>query len=220
MIFLFLTPVLITEFKLVYSDTVAYHVLGSPSHRIYLATVGMSITIGSILAWIAKAKHAMLVVASILLFFNLYEVKQREKIWEFGTNEIRDSVMRLRDIRPSFPENSTAVFVNFPLPEGFFRPFMNVYYNLQDVEIVSLKKIDPKLPDPEEFDVDVNRYYYGFIRGKKKVYDISDSVRTLMSLAYSYKKGDESARRLYREEYEQLAIELNTIIPRIEQGEK
>lgn len=218
MMFLFLTPILILygDFKLSSTDFTAYHVLGSPSHRIYLATIGMSIFLGS--AIISLNKRPIIISAALLLIgFNIYEVSQRENIWEGGTSEIKDSGYRLKSLKQSFPEQSIIVFVNFPLPEGFFEPYMKVYHDLNEVTTLSLKKIDPKLPDPQQFDIPADRSYFGFIRGKKGIYDISDSIKVLMATALNYQKAtDELIKENYRKEYEQLAVELNTIIPRIE----
>lgn len=198
------------------TDFPAYHVLGNPSHRIYLATIGMSIFLSSAIIGLNK-RYIIIFLALLLLVFNMYEVEQRENIWESGTSEIKDSGYRLKSLKQSFPEHSIIVFMNFPLPEGFFEPYMKVYYDLNEVTAISLKKIDPKLPDPQQFDIPADRSYFGFIRGKKGIYDISDSMKVLMATALNYQKAtDELIKETYRKEYEQLAVELNTIIPRIE----
>lgn len=199
-----------------FAEFASYHVLGSPSHRIYLATIGMSIFLGSAIISLNKGP-IIIFVALLLLGFNIYEVRQRENIWEGGTSEIKDSGYRLKSLKQSFPEHSIIVFVNFPLPEGFFEPYMKVYHDLNEVTTLSLKKIDPKLPDPQQFDIPADRSYFGFIRGKKGIYDVSDSIKVLMTTALNYQKAtDEFIKENYRKEYEQLAVELNTIVPRIE----
>lgn len=136
MMLLFLIPVTTLEgkFKLP-SDTNVYYLLGSPSHRIYLATVGMSFFAGSILTGLAKKKRFAIVLILLLLMFNIYKVRQREVLWESGTAEIKDSVSKLMKLKPSIPEHSTLLFINFPLSTGFFKPFIKVYYNLEDVKV-------------------------------------------------------------------------------------
>lgn len=85
-----LTPVLaLGDFKIVSPETDPYYLLASPSHSIYLASIGMSLFVGSVVAGVyeilvtghKKLVANMIMVALIVVFVvaGCYENWQREK---------------------------------------------------------------------------------------------------------------------------------------------
>lgn len=212
MLFLFLSPVLaLGDFKLA-SLRIFHALLSSPSHRIYLATIGMSIFMSSLLIGFGKIrgmKKYIILAGLLLIGFNIYEVRGRENIWEHGASRFEEAALRLKSLKPSLPENSTIVFINFPQRAGFFDPYIKVYYDLNEVTTITLNVIHLELP--EEFEVDLKKNYSGFIMSKGVIYDVSNSIKDLMSIILLYQQQtDDLSREKYREMYKQLAIELNT----------
>lgn len=178
MMLLFLTPLLILgNLEPVSSDVFTYHLLNSPSHRIYLASIGMAIFVSSFVLSIVKEARTKTLIVFITLSifsFNVFELRQREKLWESGTSEIKDSVFKLKKLKPRLPDHSEILFIDFPLPSAFFEPCIKLYYELNDVRTVSvLWKRGTEFPNPKDNNIDVSKKYFVFLRSRNSVSEIS-----------------------------------------------
>lgn len=225
MTFLFLTPVLILgNFVLALQDSPVYYLLGSPSHRIYLASVGMSIFMASLLVRVYE-KMAFrvrpliqplvpVIMLIIVVGFNSYETWQREKVWGFASEGIKDELYRLKGAKVALEEGSTVGLVNFQMPEGFLWPMLKVYYDLKEVTVIPLNSVPTKLP---EGPISPDGNYALFVKGKKEVHDLSKPFNEMLLNAYRYQNSRNAAEReSYSREYNVQAINLNQAILNID----
>lgn len=225
--FLFLIPVLIVEdFALATVDH-SINLLRSPSHRIYFASIGISILLGCVLVWLyemqkggAFAKYAALGILATVLGFNIYHVWQREKIWEINSKDIQSCLYSLKSGKSSFPNGSIVVVVNFPLSRGFLEPIFKVYYDLKEITVLNMKFIPDELPENPAL---VGDYYAPFFKGnillvmgKEKMYDLSNRFNDLLITAnHQFSSLDANSKMRYRREYRDKAAEINRIIMKI-----
>lgn len=226
MMLLFLIPVLmLADFKIASSNIDPYYLLASPSHRIYLASIGMSIFISSIVASFYKATIAnnkriaanTIVAVSIVALVGLgcYENRQRERIWGPAADGAERIVYGIKKLKPILPENSIVGIGNFKsFSTGFLMPMLKVYYDLQEIIV-----LEP--PDFYEYLVypvtpsDVNRHVF-FVAGQKGVYDLTDSVRELLNKRLQYDQaGNPLERERLYEEWRNLALYLNYRVTRL-----
>lgn len=227
-LFLFLAPVLILgNFKEATIDEPTY-LLASPSHRIYLASIGVSIFMGGIISWLYGSKilkkelftkSAVFAILLILMGQNIYQIWQREKIWDTASKDNKSALYNLKSGKPSLHEGSIVVVVNFPMSRGFLEPMLKIYYDLKEITVLNTYSIPEELPDNP---ASAGGYYAPFfkgdmllIMGKTKMYDLSNRYKVLLSAASSYYNSKDAADRgKYRSEYVNLAEELNQVIIR------
>lgn len=224
MMFLFITPVLILrDFTLPSVGKPIHYLLMSPSHRIYFASIGMSVFMGSVLVWIYEimasrkkllAKTFIGVIALLVLGFNVYETHSREKIWSLGVMDMKDGLYGMMDKRPGLNEGSIVGLINFPMSEGFLWPMLKVYYGLKEVTVIPMNSVPTKLPDAL---VSPDGNYALFAKGKKEVYDLSKPFNEMLLKAYRYQNSrDIAERESYSREYNVQAINLNQTILNID----
>ena len=224
MIFLFLAPVLILgKFTLPSVDKPIHYLLGSPSHRIYMASMGMSIFMGSVLVWIYEimasrkellAKTFIGVIALLVIGFNVYETHSREKIWSLGVKDLKDALYGMMDKRPGLNEGSVVGLINFPMSEGFLWPMLKVYYDLKEITVIPLESVPAKLPEAL---ISPDGNYALFVKGIKEVYDLSKPFNEMLLKAYRYQNSRDAAEReSYSREYNVQAINLNQAILNID----
>lgn len=220
MTFLSLTPLLILsgEPKLATPDNI-YHILGSPSHRIYLASTGMSMFLGSIiLSFYEKLntkKEIIIIVVLFMLSFNIRSVWLREQLWDIGTTRIKESVYNLRKVKPYFSEGSVVVTINFPMSGVFLEPILKIYYDIKDVRVTPMKYIPTELADGVAA---FGKRYELFLKGDtlliggslSEINDLSEPFKELLSKAYSYHNTTDQLEKMeYKREYIALAGRLN-----------
>lgn len=228
-LFLFLAPVLILgNFKVATIDEPMY-LLASPSHRIYLASIGMSIFMGGIITGLYESKllkkelftkSAAFAILLILMGQNIYQVWQREKIWDMAAKDNKIVLYGLKKDKLDFSDGSIVVVINFPMSRGFLEPMLKVYYDLKEITVLNIYSIPTELPDNP---ASVGGYYAPFFKGdmllvmgKMKMYDLSDRFKILITAASSYYDSNDAAdRKRYRSEYVNLAAELNQIILKV-----
>lgn len=230
MTFLFLTPLLILdELKLATLDNI-YYILGSPSHRIYLATTGMSMFLGSIILWFYERVNAkkeilikvtFLVIALFILSFNIRSVWFREQLWNIRTANIKESLHNLRKAKPYFPEGSILVTIDFPVSGVFLEPILKMYYEIKDVRVAPMKYIPMELADNvAAFGENYELFLKGndlLIRGRdNEIYDLSEPFKELLSKADGYHNTiDQLKKMVYKREYIALAVRLNQDISKL-----
>lgn len=217
MMFLFLTPVLsLGDFTLFSAGKPVHFLLGSPSHRIYLASMGMCMLTGSIIAvihenakktWISRIA---IVALLILLAINIYETRYREEAWDKATAEIRNTIYSLQEKRPALNEGCILVVVNAPMSEGFLWPMFKTYYNLNNVTVIPSSDVSTEIPDIVFSRTDD---YFFFVKGKNEVYDLSGPFRELLAKVEQHNYSRVPTEKMkYREEYRMKAVNLNQMI--------
>lgn len=225
---LFLTPLLILGYLRLATPDYPQYLLASPSHRIYLASVGMSIFVGSIITWLTHitsrkrtfwVKAVAPVVLTTILGINIYETRQREKIWDTSTSDIKDSVYSLKKSKLHIPDGSVIVGINFPMSGGFIEPMLKLYYDLKEVTYFHKKELPEELPiNPLSFG---NEYTLFFKKGNillvrgsdTNIYDFSRQFYRLSEIAINYRNSSDIEQQAkYYQEYRIVATGLNQYI--------
>jgi hypothetical protein len=139
-------PVLIlTDFKLATEYGNTYLLLVSPSHRIYLASVGAALLGGGVLrsieTFISKrfpgfAALAVTLLLSGIVLGNALLVRERDQLWEATGNEVRDAVTALLSCKQQVGEGSQFGLINFPGSRGFQTPMIKLYLGISDFTIL------------------------------------------------------------------------------------
>lgn len=226
MTFLFLTPLLILgELKLATTDNI-YYILGSPSHRIYLATTGVSMFLGSIILWLYERLNAkkeiitkviLLGVACFILSFNISSVWFREQLWQAGTTDIRESLYNLRKIKPYFPEESVIITISYPMSRPFIEYMLKMYYDIEKINVIPMKYIPTELADNiaasgKNYELFLKGDALIIKKGDNEINDLSEPFKELLSKAYSYHNTIDALEKIkYKSEYIALARHLNQL---------
>lgn len=141
-----LLPVLvITELKPVGEFSDPSLVLVSPSHRIYLASVGAALLAGGVLAgletlvgrpWPRCAKVAVPVVLCGVVLLGAYLVRERDRLWEGVGERSRAAYRGLVPYRGQVAEGSQIGLIYFPGSSGFTSPMVRLALHLDQVSML------------------------------------------------------------------------------------
>ena len=180
-------PVLITtNFRIPtrYSDP--YLVFASPSHRIYLASVGTALLGGGLLRSIeilfGKYFQRISTVAIVLLLAgvvtgNAYLVRERDQLWETMGNRAKNAFNGLQHYRQQVGEGSLIELAFFP-GGGFVGPMAKMSLDINDATIQKDVYIG-KILDPEILSKAEKSFLFVFGRDGH-VYDKSQQYRQLL----------------------------------------
>jgi hypothetical protein len=141
-----LLPVLvITDLKLVTKYSKHYLLLLSPSHRIYLASVGVALFGGGILRSIEALlnknlpRYAIVVVVMLLsgiVIGNAILVRERNQLWKFVGVSSRAGVKGLLAYRNQVEEGSQIGLINFPGGRGFTTPMFKICVGVNNITML------------------------------------------------------------------------------------
>ena len=182
-----LMPMLVLrDFKLATEQNLI-HLLSSPSHRIYFASIGLALIGGGVLRSLETVlKHYSLkgtpLVITLLLLgaicFNAMEVRGRDLMWESEGDAIHLRLLELLDHRERIVEDGFVGLVNFPGSRGFLNPMLKVYFNLNNINTEQVIHVG-MTNDPEKLKRAEKSAL--FVMGNDlKVYDLSDQVKDLL----------------------------------------
>jgi len=186
-----LLPVLVLkDFKLAtYQDPI--HLLSSPSHRIYLASIGLALLAGAVLRsfysvllrrYSAKgAGFAITAMLAAIVCFNASEVRERDVLWETEGDAIHLRLVQLLDHRDRIVEDGFVGLSNFPGSRGFLNPMLMVYFNLNSITTETVLHVG-STSDPEKLRR-AERSSFFVMGNDLRLYDLSDDVRTLLLLS-------------------------------------
>jgi hypothetical protein len=211
-----LAPVLILkDFKLVTSLHDAGYLLSSPSHRIYLASAGISCFFGLLLSAITRKSGSIWLGSALLLFaslYSVYEVRVRQELWKGSADYIRKSVEGVAAYRTGLVDQCAMGLVNFPMSRGFMRPALALYCGLENVLFLPMVSIPRDMLDSPEIFRYRNRGFF-FIFSDEKVINLSETFNKILDIAFFYQVSrDERERSLLMAEYRSLADRINTVI--------
>lgn len=185
-----LLPVLvITELKPVGEFSDPSLVLVSPSHRIYLASVGAALLAGGFLAslerlvgrpWPRFARVAVLVVLSGVVVLGAYLVRERDRLWEGVGERSRAAYQGLVPYRGKVPEGSQIGLIYFPGSSGFTTPMVRLALELDRVSILKTVTLGV-ITDREILGKAESSYLFVLDRGGK-VHDLSELYRQQLVL--------------------------------------
>lgn len=216
-----LLPVIVLhEFKLATSINNAGHLLNSPSHRIYLASVGMAILCGALFGEVIRRIRWKLIgyiLLSLLIAWNMYEIRVREKLWDGSARYIRASVEGIAKFKGSIQEDSAVGLVNFPMSRGFMRPVLFLYCGVENVLFLPMNHLPEEVPDSPEILRYQNRG--NFFVYSDQVHDLSPQFNRLLGAAFRHQVSTDPAARMEAlREYQLTAQEMNSAITNMQNG--
>jgi len=188
-----LAPVLvIRDFKLVAKGPDAINLLSSPSHRIYLAFVGLALVFGGLMHQvhqrvslrppIALTAIALAMAALVAIDFN--EVRHRDAIWEYAGTGTRVALEGVVRNRTKIADGGLVGLVQFPGSDGFMTPMFRVFLDLPLVTTVQLMSIEQGLRSEFLVTPEKNALFVLGITGDNLlVYDFSDQFRRVLYAA-------------------------------------
>jgi len=182
-----LPVVALKEFKLATTITDAGYLLSSPSHRIYLASIGMAILYGTFFGELwrrVKWQSAGYALFALLVIWNIAEVRSREKLWAGSASYIRASVEGLAKFKGTIRDDSVVGLVNFPMSRGFMRPVMFLYCGVSNVLLLPMDHIPEAVLDAPEILRYQNRGHF-FIYSNQ-VHDYSPQFNRLLGAAFRH----------------------------------
>ena len=163
----------------------AITLLASPSHRIYLASVGSALLGGGVLRSIEalfcrfSSKSAPEVIAIFVIgmvFFNAREVAKRDQLWEDAGKQSCAALNGLLANRKMIVEGGQVVLVNFPASQGFNTAMIKVYFDINDITVLS-RRSDILVLDPINVLKNQEKSSLFVFGGDMKVYDLSDQFK-------------------------------------------
>lgn len=211
-----LLPVLILkDFKTTTTLLDAGYLLSSPSHRIYLASAGAALLIGSLLAMVARKTQRRWIGCLVLLAlvgYGAYENRIRQQLWSGSADYIRKSVEGIATYRQQLLDDCVMLLVNFPMSRGFMRPALAVYGGLERVLFLPMGEIPEDMLDAAEIFRYRNRGFL-FVYGNDGVRNLSPAFNKLLDIAFYYQVNrDQAQRARLMEAYRDLAADINVDI--------
>jgi hypothetical protein len=189
-LFVAILPVLaVTDFKLVTEYSNPYLLLSSPSHRIYLASVGTALLGGGFLRSIETllnnifprfAAVAVVVVLAGVVTCNAFLVRERDQLWESASDWSRDCCKGLLAFRHQVGEGSQIGQINFPGSRGFSTPMFKLCLGIDDITMLKEVRIG-MIEDPEILHKAEKSFLFVF-GSDRHVYDKSQLFRQQLLL--------------------------------------
>jgi len=210
-----LLPVLVLkDFKLATTIDNAGLLLNSPSHRIYFASIGMALLYGTFIGEITGFTHrktSAFILCSLFIVWSMYEIRNREKLWDGSAKYIRGSVEGIAKFKGMIVNDSTVGLVNFPMSRGFMRPVFSLYCGVDDVLFLPLSQVPEEILDSPEILRYQNRGYF-FVYGKQ-VHNLSDQFNQILTTAFNHQIAPDQANRdaLFRD-YQSRVRKINNSI--------
>lgn len=140
-------PVLITtDFKLVTSDSNFVNLLSSPSHRIYLASVGTALFGGGVLRSIEIrlteffprfATLAVVMLLAAILISDAFLVRERDNLWESIGEAYSQEFHGILAFRGQIGEGSQIGAIKFTGSSGFLTPMIKVCLGVNDITFLN-----------------------------------------------------------------------------------
>lgn len=112
----------------------APHLINSISRHLYLPSVGPAIVFSAILLWGKEHFRQKVFVATTALFFavfilfNYERVNTRGRQWQDVGMTMKWFLYSLKDIQPSFPENSYVRVINGPTGKSYTQRALRAFY--------------------------------------------------------------------------------------------
>ncbi|MBT0664671.1 glycosyltransferase family 39 protein [Geobacter pelophilus] len=218
-----LLPVLVLkDFKLATVEN-PINLLSSPSHRVYLASIGVALIGGGVLRSleILIKRYSLkggALATTIILFgvicFNAIEVRERDLLWEGEGDGIRLRLLELLNYRNRIVEDGYVGLSNFPGSRGFLNPMIKAYFNLNKITTEQVQHVGMTF-DPEKLKR-AERSSFFVMGNDLKLYDLSDQVKNLLLLCRQASLNQ--ARPEYINEINKLTAQINNNIDEILQN--
>lgn len=183
-----LLPVLsLADFRLA-DNTALLNLLLSPSHRIYLASVGAALLCGVVLRDAERlAKDSPLrgaaVAVAVLVCITAGDwlvVSSRAGCWGEVGDEYRHGFQGLAKYRGTVADGSRVALVGFPGSGGFLTPLAKTALDLHDLVLIQSVTIAPVMD--REFLADAEKSYLFVQANNGAVYDLSPQFRQQLLL--------------------------------------
>lgn len=162
--------------------------LSSPSHRIYLASIGVALIGGGVLQsleilckrYSGRAQSVMTLFLLGLVCGNAMEVRKRDLLWETESESVHRGLVALLDYRQRIVEDGYVGLSNFPGARGFINPMIKVYFNLDKITAEQVLHVGVT-SDPEKL-TRAEKSAFFVIDDDFQIYDLSEQVRNLLLL--------------------------------------
>ena len=206
-----LLPVLVvTDFNLVTEYSSPSKFLSSPSHRIYLASVGAALLCGGFLRSIETLiRNALPRLSTVIVFVilagivigNVVVVRDRNQLWEIIGSRSRAAVKGLLPYRKIIAEGDQIGLIYFPGSGGFMLPMVKVALDLNDISIIN--KITLGMIENSEILQKAEKTYLFVLDKDGRVQDKSQLYR--QQLVYNRMAIEDPSRVDYRNECQKIA---------------
>jgi hypothetical protein len=140
-----LLPLLFTrDYVLAGSKAAPIHLISSPSNRVYLSCVGISLVYAVLFEKLLSSDKRLSVRIMSVLFLvsllgvNYYELGLSNKIWKKGTAGVKNDMVMLDKNAPMLTENSVLLLFNFEGSTGFSTAMVHTLYDLKAFEVHTL----------------------------------------------------------------------------------
>lgn len=184
-----LLPVLVLkDFKLATVEHSNY-LLSSPSHRIYLASIGLALIGGGVLHSLEmllkryspqKALPAITLFLLVIICINALEVRKRDSLWAFEGDVTLLRLLELLKYRDRIVEDGYVGLSNFPGARGFINPMIKVYFNLNNITAEQVLHVG-MTSDPEKL-TRAEKSSFFVLDDNFQLHDLSDQVKNLLLL--------------------------------------
>lgn len=185
-----LPVIVLGDFTLATGKSQFIDLMGSPSHRIYLASVGAALLGGCLLSLLERGlRHrfprcafpAIMVLVSGIVAVDCLVVKERDHLWEAEGNRARVAVDFIRSYRVQAEEGSQIGLIAFPVSRIYMEPMIRRQLRVNDATFnhyVDIGiQVDPKILQKAEKS-------FLFVFGRDgHVYDESASYRRQLLLS-------------------------------------
>src|SRR6185369_8055465 len=143
-----LLPLVFTrDYVLAGNSAAAMHLLNSPSNRLYLACIGISLLYAVLFEKLTHNRFLPVRVISVivplsLVCMNYFETGLIEKKWAKGTSNVSYSISTLNRNASMLTDNSVLLLYNFEGSSGFLTAMINSLYDLKNVKVHGLHRIN------------------------------------------------------------------------------
>jgi hypothetical protein len=224
-----LAPVLYMNSQLHLVDWGVYvlELLSTPSHRIYLASIGASLFLASLILTISRKisseKQKIILIAvtfSFILIFNYKNIQKMEKMWDIASSGDKRLIENLKTAMPTINEGETVIlFSKHPLSTTFMLPMFKIYYERETLNLITLSAMPDDLPyDPSSVNMEIPQNVNAFALSDTTdaFYNVSKLYSNAIMAAFSFKVASSETERLkHRRDYQLNVSRLNLIISNI-----
>lgn len=186
----------------------AKFLLNSPSHRLYLATVGSALLAGSAVEWalIQASRHRwqvgyyVAVSLVLVLLWNNHETGKRYGLWRIVAENIRQEVESLAPSGDDLRPNGVIALAGFSMSRGFLQPMLSTWYGATNMTILPIDTLPEDIPDEPALLAQRDNSSL-FIRKNSTTFNRSTDFRDLLGTALQYQlsgtsvASDEASRK-------------------------
>lgn len=214
-----------SRYLLVGADSPDYYIIGSPSNRVYLASVGASIFMAALtghmynsLKGAHRPKMALFCIVAGLLTINYINIQVLERKIADAASSYQKFVVEMKTEVPSLKENSTIILMSQRyIGPSFVLPIIKIFYDQETINYHNMSSVPSDLPDdPALVNIgppDGRTHVFATAIIGDELINLSNRYARLCLFAVKYKKARQEADRTnFRHEYKKAASSINNIV--------